>query len=160
MKSSRNFNFNLGQGVRNKIHGFAGTIIGRSEWLFGCCSYSILPRDLDKDGKPKESHGFDEDSLEAAGENLTGKEAADFKFELGTKVKHRVHGLTGVIVGRTEWLHNSVTYSVSPGELDKDGKPRENIGFDEDALEPVVQVHKDTEVGTGGPVQSPAAVSR
>lgn len=160
MKSKRKFKFQLGQSVRNKIHGFSGIITGRSEWLFGCCSYTVAPRELDKDGKPKESCFFDEDSIEVAGEGLPGKDPADFKLELGTKVKHKINGLIGVVVGRTEWLHNSVTYSVSRSELDKDGKPHDHIGCDEDSIEPIQKVHKDTVVETGGPVQAPAKVSR
>lgn len=57
------FEFELGQEVKDKITGFAGIVIGRTQWLTNCNTYSIKSKEL-KDGKPMESVGFDEPSLD------------------------------------------------------------------------------------------------
>lgn len=82
-----------------------------------------------------------------------------FKFELGSKVKCKITQFEGAVVGRSEWLHGCLTYSVKPLEL-KDGKPQESVGFDEGMLELVVQAEPHKMKSTGGPAQNPASVSR
>jgi len=77
-----------------------------------------------------------------------------FKHELGTRVKDRVSGLVGTIVGRTEWLYGCRRYSVQPDGV-KDGKPFESIGFDEDALAPLTEGIPGTVKQTGGPQPEP-----
>jgi|HubBroStandDraft_5_1064220.scaffolds.fasta_scaffold11891_10 hypothetical protein len=59
---------------------------------------------------------------------------SDFKFALGAKVKDKVSGFSGLVIGRTQWLYNCARYVVQPQELDKDGKPKASEGFDEDQL--------------------------
>ena len=82
-----------------------------------------------------------------------------FKYELGSKVKCRVTGFTGVVVGRSEWLHGCLTYSVKPMDL-KDGKPQDSVGFDEGMLDVVVQAPPHEPIKTGGPAATPATVSQ
>lgn len=57
-----------------------------------------------------------------------------YRLELGTKVKDKVTGLTGIITTRTEFLHGCVRVGVQPQEL-KDGKPVDPVSFDEPQLE-------------------------
>jgi hypothetical protein len=78
----------------------------------------------------------------------------NFKIELGTKVKDRVTGYAGIVIGRTEWLYGCRRYTVQTQEM-KDGKPVDSMGFDEDALEVLdaeslhIKAHKPA--NTGGP---------
>ena len=58
-----NFKLPLGAKVRDKITGFTGIVTARHEWLYGCLTYSVQPRDL-HEGKPVDRQPFDEDSLE------------------------------------------------------------------------------------------------
>jgi hypothetical protein len=58
-----NFIFELGSEVKDKITGFQGILICRSEWLTGCNVYGIRSQEL-KDGKPMDTVHFDEDSIE------------------------------------------------------------------------------------------------
>lgn len=75
----------------------------------------------------------------------------DFKFTLGSEVRCNITGYTGVIIGRSQWLHGCNTYSVKSKEL-KDGKPMDSVAFDEAALEPVVKVpERKTAPKNGGP---------
>jgi hypothetical protein len=53
---------------------------------------------------------------------------------LGDKVKDVVTGLTGIAVGRTQYLQGCTRVAVQPQEL-KDGKPVEASWFDEPQLE-------------------------
>lgn len=58
------FKFNLGATVRDTITGFQGIVNNRNQWLHNCNVYGVKPTSLDKDGKPKEVHHFDEPQLE------------------------------------------------------------------------------------------------
>lgn len=78
-----------------------------------------------------------------------------FKIELGSKVRDRVTGLEGIVVGRHEYLYGCRRYSVQPVEL-KDGKPVEGTSFDEDALEVLIEAPPHEVKDTGGPQREPS----
>jgi len=75
------------------------------------------------------------------------KKDPDFKFDLGDEVRDIVTGFSGIIVSRSQWIHNCNTYGVKSKEL-KDGIPMANQWFDEPALEvikkKVVKEKRDT----------------
>lgn len=52
----------LGDKVRDEMTGFFGTVIGISEWLYGCRRIAVQNHEL-KDGKPQEPEWFDEQRL-------------------------------------------------------------------------------------------------
>lgn len=54
----------LGYKVRDKITGFEGVATGYVTYISGCNQVWIAPFGLDKDGKARESHWFDEQRLE------------------------------------------------------------------------------------------------
>lgn len=79
-----------------------------------------------------------------------------FKFDLGDKVKDKVTGYTGIIIGQTRWLYGCTRYTIQAQEL-KDGKPVEAISCDEAALDVVVPVEvKDPVRKSGGPTREPS----
>ena len=84
-----------------------------------------------------------------------GLDAVTFKHKLGAQVRDRTSGLTGTVVARTEWLYGCRRYSVQPDGF-KDGKPYDPVGFDEDALEPVIGSTAGTAKDTGGPQPEPS----
>lgn len=55
-------------------------------------------------------------------------------IELGSKVRDKISGLTGIAVCRSEWLYARTQITVQPQET-KDGKPVETSYFDEAQLE-------------------------
>jgi len=57
------FKYLAGSHVKDKITGFEGVITCRCHWMFGCIRYDVTPMELDKDGQPQKSNGFDEDQL-------------------------------------------------------------------------------------------------
>ncbi len=76
-----------------------------------------------------------------------------FKHELGSRAKDKITGFKGIIIARSEHLHNCNTYGVKPEEL-KDGKPIECQWFDEPQLEIVEdKIHKPKQE-TGGPTEN------
>jgi hypothetical protein len=53
----------LGSKVKDVVSGFEGITTGRAEYLTGCAQYLVAPPGLDKDGKLKDAHWFDEGKL-------------------------------------------------------------------------------------------------
>lgn len=56
--------------------------------------------------------------------------------KLGDKVRDTVTGLEGIVMCRAEWLYDCVRIIVQPQTL-HDGRPVENVQFDEGQLEVV-----------------------
>jgi len=78
------------------------------------------------------------------------KNKPKFKFKLGSVVKDRVTGFSGIIVYRTQWLNNCNTYGVKPQEL-KDGVPMKTQHFDEPDLSLMEKEKFKAKRDTGGP---------
>ena len=53
---------NLGDEVQDRVTGFKGIAVARTQWLTGCDRITIQPK-LDKEGKASEPMGFDEGQL-------------------------------------------------------------------------------------------------
>ena len=53
----------LGDRARDRVSGFQGIVVGRSEYLIGCTHICLQPEGAD-DGKLKDSAWFDEPRLE------------------------------------------------------------------------------------------------
>jgi len=82
-----------------------------------------------------------------------------FKFETGDSVKDSITGFYGLIIGRTQWLHNCNTYCVKSREL-KDGKPMDAQWFDEPQLELIEEKVMEEKNDTGGPCMSVPQTNR
>jgi hypothetical protein len=54
---------NLGQEVKDRLTGFSGFVMGRTEYLNGCVSIGVMPKEL-KEGKPQDWIWFDEQRLD------------------------------------------------------------------------------------------------
>lgn len=83
-------------------------------------------------------------------------------IELGSKVRDRVTGFTGIAIGETRWLVGCLRITVQPQELDKDGKQKDAASFDEPQLEVLatpaktkVVVQNEAARKTGGPRPEP-----
>ena len=53
----------LGSEVRDRVSGFAGVAIGRTEWLTGCTTIVVQPK-VGEDGKLPDTHAIDEPNLD------------------------------------------------------------------------------------------------
>ena len=66
-------NFKLGMTLRDKVTGFVGIAIAKSEFMNGCVQY-YLKACLDKDGKVQEAVAFDSQQLEFVDDGLSSDE--------------------------------------------------------------------------------------
>lgn len=57
-----------------------------------------------------------------------------FKFELGLQAKDKITGLTGILIGRTEYLFGCNVYGIAPQVLNE-GKRPDTEWFDEGRIE-------------------------
>lgn len=55
--------------------------------------------------------------------------------QLGDRVRDRITGFEGIVIGITEWLYQCRRPIVQPSGLTTDGKLRDTSSFDEDQLE-------------------------
>jgi len=53
----------LGDEVKDSITGFKGIVVAVTNWLHGCRRITVQPAKLSTDGKPNETHTFDEPQL-------------------------------------------------------------------------------------------------
>lgn len=118
------FKFDLGVSVEHLIHGYEGVVTARAEHITGCNRYTVQAKGMNKDQKPKEAYWMDEHALKLtkAKKLVVEREDRPFKFELGVTVKHLVHGLEGVVIGRAEELTGDNQYMVQPRGMTADGK--------------------------------------
>lgn len=54
----------LGDRVKDRVTGFTGIVVARSEYLHGCRRVGVQPEKLEKDGKPPEAAWFDEPQVD------------------------------------------------------------------------------------------------
>lgn len=87
-------------------------------------------------------------------------------INLGDKVRDRITGLTGIAIGRTEWLFGCVRMIVQPQEL-REGKPIDAVSIDEPQLDLVEAAKPAPAPAASGPhgprpdpVRSPAVPQR
>ena len=65
----------LGDIVKDRISGFTGIVIARTEWLYGCTGIGVKPTKSNKlkdDGTPADIQWFDEPSLTATAKKAGG----------------------------------------------------------------------------------------
>jgi hypothetical protein len=85
--------------------------------------------------------------------------------QLGDKVRDRISGFEGIVIGITEYLYGCRRPFVQPTTLTSDGKPLGAEAFDEPQLEvlerssfqPVAE-NEPAPTKTGGPRSAPARV--
>ena len=53
----------LGQKVKDKITGYEGIVVVKTDWIHGCTRFGVKSQSL-KDGKPIDMEWFDEPDLE------------------------------------------------------------------------------------------------
>lgn len=66
----KNFIYSLGDKVKDKVTGFKGVVVVRSQYLTGCNRYGLQNQKLSEKGQPADWQYFDEDLLVTSGANL------------------------------------------------------------------------------------------
>lgn len=77
------FKFNLGDVLRDKITGFIGVVMARSDYFTGCRHCALQAQKVNKDGKVPDWEWLDEMRLE----RVSGRKAISFVSAPGKKVK-------------------------------------------------------------------------
>jgi len=68
----------LGQKVEDRVTGFTGIAVSRTEFLQGCCRIEVQPT-IDKEGKIPDLGCFDEPQLKVVGNGLLVEEPKEKK---------------------------------------------------------------------------------
>ena len=78
-------------------------------------------------------------------------------FAMGDRVRDRISGWTGIVIGCTHWLNGCIRYGVQKEKLQpKEGKFEDVPWFDEQQLELVKRGAFNAETKpTGGPRNNP-----
>ncbi len=66
------FKFKLGSEVEERITGYTGIIMGRSDYLTGCVQYGILSPIFKKDGEPRDWIWYDESRIKLTAAYIRG----------------------------------------------------------------------------------------
>lgn len=69
-------NLKLGDRVRHRINGFTGIVTGLTSYLQQCRQVLVTPESLDKEGKIKEGHWYDEPWLDLVERGVHAPKAA------------------------------------------------------------------------------------
>lgn len=77
------FRFKLGRIAKDKVTGFTGVIMGRSEYFTGCNHYALVSEKLTSEGKPMDWEWFDETRLVLIGNVQIKPELRDGKGTSG-----------------------------------------------------------------------------
>lgn len=84
-------------------------------------------------------------------------------IQLGDRVRDRISGFEGIVIGISDWLYGCRRPVVQPSTLTRDGEPVESKSFDEPQLEVIESgvLKADTAPAqpaakTGGPRPTPA----
>lgn len=84
---------------------------------------------------------------------------SDFKFNLGSVLKDKITGFTGVVTSRTQWLNACNVYGLQPQKLNE-GKVADRGHFDEPQLEVIEENVFKPKRATGGAASSTPQTNR
>ena len=156
--STLTFIYSLGSQAEDKITGFKGTIIVRSEYLNGSVQYGLQPKMKDEKDTTvvPDAKTIDEKSIKGP---KKVKDKITFKFSCGDKVKNTINDFEGVITKRTQWLNDCIEYRVEGKMIKSDLYGMTSLGnnYWEQELEKIKDKQPVKVKGkkrTGGPSES------
>ncbi len=76
---------------------------------------------------------------------------SNFTIDLGSRVRHRIHGMEGIVTARIQYLTGCNQYNVASDHLDKEGKLIDGHYFDEDHLVVIGKLELSEPKNFGGP---------
>ena len=112
----------LGKLGRDKVTGFEGIVTAIGMHLYGCDSYSLVPKLID--GKPGKAKDFDKGRIEIIGEGIA---ASDLQIEklvntedLGKLGRDKVTGFEGIITAIAKQVYRGDSYFLTSRFKDGD----------------------------------------
>jgi len=92
-------------------------------------------------------------------DNFETNQSPNFKFDLGSILEDKITGFKGVVMYRTQWIHNCNVYGLKTQIL-KDGAPQDIQAFDEPQLSLVEENVYERNNKTGGPTKQMPQLNR
>lgn len=125
----------FGKKYHDVITGFEGVAIGFAEYLSGCNQVLLAPR-VGDDGAKKESHWFDIQRINPAGDGtLITLDNSDIpqrqpRVQLGKKYREKFTLFEGIAVGRAEYIAGNTEVLIVP-RIGSDGEKRDSVWYPE-----------------------------
>lgn len=152
-----NIMIGLGDKVRDKITGFEGLALEKSEYLNGCVQFEVQPK-IDKEGKIPDSCHIDEQQLEVIEETNPSKvfdpRESNPPITLGEEVRDTLLGFEGVAISKSTSITGYVQIDVQP-KRDKEEKLPDSEYVSAMHLEVINKIEPEEEPEkTGGGVRN------
>ena len=142
----------LGSIAKDTITEYEGVVVSISKWRNGTTSATLQAKGL-KDGQPHKRYDAEIGALEVVQEKPDG--ARDWSEpSLGSRVRHRITGFTGIVTGQTQWLNGCDRVFVESEEL-REGKPVGGVWLDTDSAETIEPSAMAVQENKGGPTPAP-----
>jgi len=153
----------LGSLVKDRITGFKGIAIGRTEFAFGCVHIGIQAQQLTKDGDPIPPQYFDDQRVEVlAPPTKPWKEPKVSTIKPGDWVRDFITGATGTVTGRTVALDGRVSVIFEQPGLTDLGEPKTSLVTIVERIELVdrrtLEVSSASVATSGGPMARPVPI--
>lgn len=150
--------FHLGDTVKDKITGFTGTVICRTEHRNNCDRYTLQATGL-KNGQSLPAVSFDEVDLEPVStEGRVEVGYPPFEFELDDILLSKFSGYQGIVTARASWIGKCLRYTLQAFGS-HEGLPLKPECFDGTEVILVKKTEEKPEVvvqKTGGPRPEPS----
>jgi len=120
----------LGMEARDTVSGFAGIVVGKFEYLYGCNHYKLQPQAGD-DGKFVKGQQMEEHQIEIINTkkvSLPVYVCPTDLVPLGVTAKDTLIGMEGIVMARFIFIDGTVQYALQP-EKKKDEKelPKDHV---------------------------------
>lgn len=147
----------LGSLVIDRITGFKGVAISRTEFAYGCVHICVQGQQLTKDGDPIPIQTFDDQRIEVlAPPTKSWPEANKSAIKLGDLVRDTITGATGTATARTVALDGRIKVIIEPLGLAESGEPMSALLVIADRLEVIdrskLRVSETSVATSGGPM--------
>ena len=152
----------LGTKVTDKITGFAGIAVSRTEFVYGCVRVRVQPQKLTAEGKIADEAIIDELMLV---ENNPSNDPPK-SFLLGTQDTDVTTGISGMVISVTYYINQGPRVYIQPKGMTSEGRSFEGVVCDlpqlKSEIDKAKKANKPVKHISAGPgdIARPAMVNR
>lgn len=153
----------LGSLVRDRITGFSGIAIGRTEFGFGCIHIRVQAKGLTASGDPIPVQAFDDQRIEVV-EPPTKRwpEPKKSPIRLGDLVRDTLTGAVGVATSRSISLDGRINIIIEQSGLTPEGEPKSPLYTNAERVEVIdkreLKASESSAAKSGGPMARGAII--